>query len=235
MNDEELAKAIAAYRETTREEPGERGLDRLQRSLQPPSSRTAPRHLGRFVWPLAAALAVGSAWAAGNVPRWFGSEGTDEEPTPAGPQARAGSGSPRAVVSVMTPPVRAQPDELEQEPVPTPRLPPKPTARTTAPAPSLELAPPLDLDALYRTAHDAQFKAQDPGAALVAWNRYLAAADPSARLLLEARYNRALALHSLGRREEAKAALLPFAEGDYGSYRRNDARQLIARMEEAAP
>jgi hypothetical protein len=43
----------------------------------------------------------------------------------------------------------------------------------------------------------------------------------------EARYNRALCLLRLHRNDEARAALTPFAQGRYGSYRRADAEKLL--------
>jgi hypothetical protein len=49
-------------------------------------------------------------------------------------------------------------------------------------------------------------------------------------VLIEARYNRAVALARLGRREEAMRALEPFAAGEYGEYRREDARRIIENL-----
>ena len=43
--------------------------------------------------------------------------------------------------------------------------------------------------------------------------------------------NRAITLARLGRTAEAKAALQPFANGGYGSYRKESARQLIEGLE----
>lgn len=85
-----------------------------------------------------------------------------------------------------------------------------------------------DLD-LYTEAHALHFVAQDPARALVAWDRYLAIApaEVHAGPVLEARYNRAICLVRLGRREDARAALAPFARGDYGDYRQHDARALL--------
>jgi hypothetical protein len=82
---------------------------------------------------------------------------------------------------------------------------------------------------LYARAHDLHFRGHDPVRALAAWDRYLAAApgDVRAGLVLEARYNRAICLLRLGRRDEARAALRPFAAGAWGEYRRNEARALL--------
>lgn len=90
---------------------------------------------------------------------------------------------------------------------------------------------PMDLDALYRQAHVAQFQTREPKRALGLWDAYLQAADPSAKLLLEARFNRALVLRDLGQKAAAKAALTPFADGDYGDFRKAEARALIDALE----
>jgi hypothetical protein len=103
-------------------------------------------------------------------------------------------------------------------------------------APRLEAAPPVyasppapSPDDLYRRAHDAHFERADYGAALELWNRYLAL-SPLPRFALEARFNRAIALLRLGRRDEASQALRPFAGGDYGAYRRDEARALLRTL-----
>jgi len=70
-------------------------------------------------------------------------------------------------------------------------------------------------------------------AALAAWDRYLAV-DARGPLVLEARFNRAVCLVSLGRKAEARLALAPFANGEYGSYRRNEARTLRSRLSQPA-
>ncbi|HEY6475036.1 MAG TPA: hypothetical protein VI456_00555, partial [Polyangia bacterium] len=84
-------------------------------------------------------------------------------------------------------------------------------------------------DALYRQAHELHFVRRDFAAALPAWDRYLAA-DPRP-LALEGRWNRAIALAHLGRRDEAIAALQPFAEAAPGSYRQHEARALIDKLQ----
>jgi tetratricopeptide (TPR) repeat protein len=87
-----------------------------------------------------------------------------------------------------------------------------------------------DVDALYRVAHEAHFKARDYAVAVAAWDRYLGAAGPDSRMLIEARYNRGIALSRLGRRDEAVKALEPFANGEYGEYRQNEARRVIEKL-----
>lgn len=83
---------------------------------------------------------------------------------------------------------------------------------------------------LYREAHEAHFVAKDPARALAAWDAYLAA-YPSGRFAPEARYNRALALIRLGRRDEGKTALRPFADGAYGDYRKREASRLLDALD----
>lgn len=94
-------------------------------------------------------------------------------------------------------------------------------AATTAAAPD---GP--DTLALYRRAHQIHFVEQNPARALAAWDAYLAS-DPHGALAVDARYDRALCLVRLGRKDEARRALEPFAAGKYGAFRKNDATQLI--------
>ncbi len=79
---------------------------------------------------------------------------------------------------------------------------------------------------LYARAHEAHFVQRNAAAALTAWDAYLAA-RPEGRFALEARYNRALCLVRLARLDEAKAALEPFRDGRFGSYRRVEATRLL--------
>jgi TolA-binding protein len=82
---------------------------------------------------------------------------------------------------------------------------------------------------LYKSAHQKHFVERDYAAALGAWDAYLKAA-PRGALVPEARYNRALCLVRLHRNDEARAALKPFAEGSYGTYRRDDAQKLLEAL-----
>jgi hypothetical protein len=104
------------------------------------------------------------------------------------------------------------------------------TSRTGAPrtAPATPTSPTPDPElAAYRVAHEAHFRGTDPKAALAAWDAYLAK-FPNGRLVLEARYDRALILIKLRRFSDARAALKPFAEG---TYRRAEAIKLLAAIE----
>jgi RNA polymerase sigma-70 factor (ECF subfamily) len=90
--------------------------------------------------------------------------------------------------------------------------------------------PSTDTDrALYERAHRLHFHGDQPAAALAAWDAYLGHA-PRGRFALEARYNRAIALARLGRRDEAVQALAPFAAGVHGTYRQRDAAQLLLAL-----
>jgi len=95
-----------------------------------------------------------------------------------------------------------------------------PTGRTERVDPAL---------ALYRVAHTAHFVDRDPARALAAWDAYLKAA-PQGQFAPEARYNRALSLVRLGRNQEARSALQPFANGSYGDYRKAEASALLEHI-----
>ena len=84
--------------------------------------------------------------------------------------------------------------------------------------------------ALYKKAYRLHFTEQRYAAALAGWDEYLRAV-PAGRLVVEARYNRAIALARLGRRAEAEAALTPFARGEVsGGYRAREARELLEAL-----
>jgi hypothetical protein len=79
----------------------------------------------------------------------------------------------------------------------------------------------------YRHAHELHFVTQDCARAVPAWERYLALA-PRGAFVAEARYNRGVCLARLGRADDARAALAPFAEGTaHGGYRQRESRALI--------
>ncbi|WP_437302077.1 tetratricopeptide repeat protein [Sorangium sp. So ce388] len=111
---------------------------------------------------------------------------------------------------------------------------PSPAARPQANDPQAVQRPPAgpDTDALYQTAHRAHFVERNPSAALGAWDAYLAAA-PRGRFAVEAQYNRALCLVRLGRTDEARRALEPFAQGAHGGYRQTESRSLLEAMSSA--
>lgn len=84
----------------------------------------------------------------------------------------------------------------------------------------------------YEEAHALHFEAHDSAGAVTAWDRYLAD-YPGGRFAVEAAYNRALALVRLGRRDEARAALEPFATGAHGAYRRHESEALLQALGDA--
>jgi TolA-binding protein len=94
---------------------------------------------------------------------------------------------------------------------------------------------PADAEAAaYGRAHRAHFAGSQPERALAAWDDYLRL-YPRGAFAPEARYNRALCLARLRRFDEAERALLPFAEGRLGGYRRAEADQLLAWLRERPP
>jgi hypothetical protein len=109
---------------------------------------------------------------------------------------------------------------------PVPKLNEASAPEQTAPAPRAETDIGL---AAYRRAHDAQFKAADFRTALAGYRRYLAE-HPSGVLAAEANYNSALCQLRLGQTEAARRALMPFAQGTYGSYRQEEARALLEAL-----
>jgi hypothetical protein len=241
MTDDLLARSTRALREATAPEESAAPattLARLERSLRdrPLGRATRPTALRRWlVVSLAATFLVFTAWASasGRLARWAGlTRHTDEEravhtidpaPTarvtpPASAAATTTAVAPAPIPATSTVAVPAETEGAVASGAPPPR--------TTAAKPS---AP--DPDALYREAHEAHFVRKDPAAALAAWDRYLGASGPNGRFVLEARYNRALTLVRLGRRAEARAALQPFADGEYGGYRRDEAARLLTTLD----
>jgi TolA-binding protein len=154
---------------------------------------------------LAAALSGSVAWTA--VGRWRAASAHADVPSAATPHARRLVAAADAVSA-----------------------PPTPAASPNTASASMTGAGDFSAEShVYARAHEAHFVANDPHAALVAWNRYLAT-YPRGTFVLEARYNRALCLLRLGRSDEGVTALRPFADGAYGSYRRQEATTLIDWM-----
>jgi hypothetical protein len=87
---------------------------------------------------------------------------------------------------------------------------------------------------VYKAAHRAHFSEGNAAAAVRGYEEYLRVA-PSGRFATEAAYNRGLCLVRLGRHAEARQALQPFADGRYGSYRRDSATKLLARISRVVP
>jgi hypothetical protein len=255
MSDDLLERATRAAREThtpASSADGELGRRRLERALDAPP-RPGKKRLTVAV--LVAASFATTAWAAvtGRLPAVMRDAFVHDDldaVAVAPPPSTAPSASGEAVrdeasaVETLPPPVEDEP-RAETAPEAT-SSPPELAARshdapssvrgddgTRARAPRAGASTEhrgADADALYREAHDAHFARKDPARALAAWDRYLAAAGPDGRMTLEARYNRAIALVRLGRAEDAKRALEPFARGEYGGYRREEAIRLIESL-----
>lgn len=108
------------------------------------------------------------------------------------------------------------------------RDPPQP--RRAHSAPSSDSSEGIDTeDAVYARAHRAHFVEHEAAAALAAWDSYLAS-YPRGRYAIEARYNRGIALVRLRQWSKARAALLPFANGELGGYRQHEAEELIEAL-----
>jgi hypothetical protein len=203
-----------------------------------------------YLLPVAAAFVASSAWA-GATGRLHSLVVAVHHLIEPAARAPAASPMPNHARSANPPAPVREPEIAAPAPPPEPAVPtPSPRAGPSAkpvvpvsPVPSAALPsvnPPAeppratDADDLYRAAHHAHFVDRDPVAAVAAWDRYLAIA-PHGPMAPEARYDRAIDLVRLDRRDEAVAALRPFAEGDYGPYHQADARALIERLSGGSP
>ncbi len=86
----------------------------------------------------------------------------------------------------------------------------------------------------YDVAHALHFIQRSSDRAIGAWDAYLSA-YPNGRFALEASYNRAICLVRLGRTQEARSALEPFATGARGGYRQREAAALIEALQGPTP
>lgn len=217
------------------------------------SQRRAPWSSMRWraaVYALAATFVGVGAWArvTGRLPGALGNATTSPPPIGSSTQAprtaeKRGHVAPTPLASPapsedVPPAILPAPPMMSATPRVSPveeRHPPRhglnPAPASAASAVTGAAEPPVNIDRLYREAHQAHFAGGDANAALAAWDRYLAAAGPGARMRVEAQYNRAIALARLSRTREALTALRPFANGDYGNYRRDEARALVESLE----
>ncbi|MFO0658934.1 MAG: hypothetical protein U0165_03740 [Polyangiaceae bacterium] len=198
--------------------------------------------------PIAATFLATVAWAAatGRLPLPAVFSGSTDEVPPA-PQPASSATSARSPFAVPTasveltpapsadapttptePTTLTTPDDAPSTSVAQPATPP--TAPTPSASPSSSASKEDPAEALYREAHAIHFGGGSPSLAVAAWDRYIAAA-PRGRFVLEAQYNRALALIRAGRRAEGLAALRGFASGTYGGYRREEAKQILDAAE----
>jgi hypothetical protein len=187
-----------------------------------------------FILPIAACLAVGSAWAAatGRLPAVIRAVthavGFRSRVEGAKPSLPARSGVPLPAQNVEPVPKNVEPAPSAVEAPQAPEIvEPKASAKSTPSAASSAAFRDPDGD-LYRLAHRAHFAEHDYARALEGWDAYLNAA-PRGRFATEARYNRAICLLRVGRDAEARQALDPFVSGKMG-YRQNEARQLVDEL-----
>lgn len=235
MTDDLLKEAARALKRETvaDDDSGKFTRARVMASLH--QSQVRRRTRLAFVIPLAASFAAATAWGtvSGRAPEIARSvvEALGFEMSPA-PKATEPSVRPRRAAPKVRRPSLVPAPEASSAPEPF-QAPPAETAtpveRAPTPLPARPSAKPIERDPahdLYRSAHRAHFVEQNWGRALEGWSRYLEAA-PRGRFAPEARYNRALCLVRLGNREAARAALLPFAKGQYGTYRQREALDLV--------
>ncbi|HMA94279.1 MAG TPA: hypothetical protein VKP30_16420 [Polyangiaceae bacterium] len=246
MNNNELDRAIVALRQhrsgaSTRAESTEARVVALIREQQ------QVRRRWRWLVPLAAICAASSAWAATHLEfakSMLSGGSTDASAPSAIPRyQRTVSAHPTSVDSADPPendaaaplPSAATPVDTAKLAVPTPVLVPRGSAlpstlpsssstaevsQRTAPRPSYQI---------FRDAKRLQYGRRDYAAALTAWEQYLAV-EPNGALALEARFNRGLCLAAMGRAADAERALAPFATGEYGQYRLQEARAVLNRL-----
>lgn len=214
---------------------------------------------GSLAWAEEVQLAV--AWTVDQVQELVGAVSPPREPEavtpslpPARPKADVSARAPLAMTTVApeATTVAAVGEETDaptiQPTTESQATPPPPAAPASGAAPirfstgmrrdadrvssaSSVTAEPTDLER-YRTGFTAQYERHDYAAALAAWDDYLKHV-PGGRFTPEVRYHRALSLVQLGRREQAIAALEPFAAGAYGPLHQNSAKQMIEQLNTA--
>jgi hypothetical protein len=239
-----LAAALAATRRSF-DGRSERARYTERRILESVRTRT---RMPKVFWlvPVAAAFVVTGAFAdeiggrlADLTTRLFAeSDPIDTAPSSSASSAVRAPHAPPPVAPSTSPSAAPAPSvSVPSEPIAPRAAPPSvvpPLASTNvAPARQAPSSPPAtevaDELVIYKEAHRAHFIHHDYESALAGWDRYLAAA-PRGTFALEARYNRAIALYRLGHRDAALEALRPFADGAYGRYRRDEAREVIEKL-----
>lgn len=228
-----LDEATEALREETGAEPNPETLERALAARR----RGKVRSLRWLAWPLAATLVVltalaGASGKLGRVLSVLGFDHASEETGASGSGPSAAGSGPSAAIAMPTvtpiaPSASPSPAKAPAEP-PAPAVPTsRPSVRASIPAavlPAPSASAKESPDDLYRRASQAHFVDHDYGRAVGLWDSYLQSGGP---LALEARYNRAVALLRAGRTAEARTALTPFAAGEYGAYRKQEAQALL--------
>ncbi len=244
-----LDRALRALREDeTGDHPrSEATLDRVLASRRA-AVVSWPKQARLWV-PIAAVLVVATTALArsGAVPRIrafvTGAAGVAERsdraaaPPPAGTAIGAPEPQPTSEPEVTPassppPPQAAVPDPEPSRahgasPLTAPARPPAAIVSAPVPAPAPDRGP--SEGDVYARAHKLHFDGSDPSVALAAWDEYLTL-YPAGRFAPEARYNRAIDLLKLKRYAEARAALAPFADGTFGGYHADDARELLRSL-----
>jgi TolA-binding protein len=230
MSDDGMSRSARALRETfggasdlaasTRARVVSRAAARRRRNVR----RTA------LLLPLAAILMLSTAWAAvtGRLARVLSFPQHVAAPAACSSSIHASPRPPAAAPTAAASAIASTtpgPADASARPSSSGGPPPLHSA-SSAPAQAPGGASATAEEDLYAAAHRAHFVRHDPGAALRRWDAYLAA-YPQGRFALEARYNRALTLVRVGRGEEARLALAPFADGREGGYRQREARELL--------
>ena len=243
MSQDTFARAARAVRETYDGRSARGEATRRSLLARATASRRRRRKIVTYVLPLAAVLALSTAWAAvtGRLPWKLDSPkgASASHPASSGAGAPGVSPSPPPPAAPVAPAEPAAPPSIASTGDETlPVVPPAPAAPRGSPsgrsrpsaAPPRPSAAVSDAEeALYSAAHRLHFVDHDPPGALKGWDAYLSA-YPGGRFALEARYNRALTLVRLDRRDEARAALAPFADGTYGGYRQREAEVLLEAL-----
>lgn len=223
MNVDLLGQAARALRDTPGHGRAEETLARVLRDARRAERRR--RTAVATLLPFALLLTTMGAWAAttGRLATVARQLWPSRPLRTAVAEARLAAGP--EIVPLPLRPASASPGPEDAQPAARPPTVRRPRGLDTRPLDDgAPLAP--SPDEVYRRAHDAHFGRADYAAALELWDAYLGL-SPLPRFALEARFNRAIALVRLGRREEARRALRPFADGDYGAYRAGEARALL--------
>ncbi|MBL8722144.1 MAG: hypothetical protein JNL79_39555 [Myxococcales bacterium] len=245
MSDDLLDRATRALREESRVEPRDLEATRARLLADVRRTRRQRSRMIQWVMPIAAVLALGTAYAAatGKLRTWvmanrpaavsstapLASATTPRPPTVVATVASASVEEPAPPPPIVAPSVVAS---ASAPPVVASVAAPPSAAPTivVAPSPSASDAMSADL-AAYRRAHALHFVEKRWDAALDAWNAYLSA-NPKGTFALEARYNKAICLVKLGRKAEARVALTPFADGLVGGgYRQTEAKSLLDALD----
>jgi len=248
MTDEDMDPVLARAARAYRDQHHGASPDAARTRARILATREQGRHRTMVAMAAAALLAVGLgvptawAWSTGRLSEWLQGDDGASQPVP-----QETAPVPAAPASVRSETVRSETIEVTPVPVapsePEPSVVPSGLPSSPVPTPSGAIAAPTEdaIDArepvdpterrAYRAAHALHFEARDPAGALTAWDRYLAA-YPSGRFAIEARYNSALCLVRLGRSDEARDALAPFADGRHGEYRQREAAALIEALSE---